>query len=112
MEANGLAQKKEKKRKKKKEKKKKSFFFFFFLIKIPNLNLYWIQKGKSMFPNCIDRFGPQNNNNNNNNNTTTTTTKTQIKAKKKINGNISTYHEPLSEEWIGGRSWILHQVSS
>ena len=26
-------------------------------------------------------------------------------------GNNSTYHEPLLEEWIGRRSWILHQIS-
>ena len=44
METNGLAQ-----------KKKESVFYF--LIKFPNLNLYWNQNGKSMFPNCIDRFG-------------------------------------------------------
>ena len=28
----------------------------------------------------------------------------QRKTKKKINGNNSTYHEPLSEEWMGRRS--------
>ena len=38
---------------KKKEKK------IYFLIKIPNLNLYYNQNDKSMFPNCIDRFGRQ-----------------------------------------------------
>ena len=48
METNGLAQKK-------KEKEKD----FYFLIKILNLNLYQNQNGKSMFPNCIDRFGRQ-----------------------------------------------------
>ena len=26
-------------------------------------------------------------------------------------GNNSTFHEPLLEEWIGRRSWILHQIS-
>ena len=70
MEANGLAQKKEKKEKRKKKKKEK-FHSFFFLIKIPNLNLYWIQNGKSMFPNCIDHFGREKNNDNNNNNKNT-----------------------------------------
>ena len=44
METNGLVQ------------KKKSFYF---LIKIPNLNLYQNQNGKSVFPNCIDCFGRQ-----------------------------------------------------
>ena len=32
---------------------------FYFLIKILNLNLYYNQNGKSMFPNCIDRLGRQ-----------------------------------------------------
>ena len=32
---------------------------FYFLIKIPNLNLYQNQTGKSMFPKCIGRFGRQ-----------------------------------------------------
>ena len=41
-------------RKKKKKKRK-----FYFLIKIPNLNLYLTQNGKSIFSNCIDRFGRQ-----------------------------------------------------
>ena len=40
--------------KKKKRKRKKGFYF---LIKIPNLNLYWNQNDKSIFPNCIDCFG-------------------------------------------------------
>ena len=35
--------------------KKKSYL----LIKIPNLNLYQNQNDRSMFPNCIDRFGRQ-----------------------------------------------------
>ena len=30
-----------------------------FLIKIPNLNFYWNQNGKSIFPNYIDHFGRQ-----------------------------------------------------
>ena len=46
METNGLAQK----------KKKKGFYF---LIKLSNVNIYENQKGKSMFPNWIDRFGRQ-----------------------------------------------------
>ena len=35
-----------------------------------------------------------------------TTTNKQIKTKEKINknGNNNTYHEPLSEDWIGRRS--------
>ena len=41
-------------RKKKKKKRK-----FYFLIKIPNLNLYLTQNGKSNFSNFIDRFGLQ-----------------------------------------------------
>ena len=41
---------------KKKEKKRNVFYFF---IKIPNLNVYWNQNGKSMFPICIDHFGHQ-----------------------------------------------------
>ena len=32
------------------------------------------------------------------------TKKSQGKNKQIKNGNNSTYHEPLSEEWIGGRS--------
>ena len=69
METNGLAQKK------KKKKKKKSFYF---LTKIPNLNIYQNQNGKSMFPNCIHRFGRQKKE------TTQKTTTTTKKNKKKI----------------------------
>ena len=39
----------------KKTTKRKSVFYF--LIKVPNLDLYWNQNGKSIFPNCIDCFG-------------------------------------------------------
>ena len=46
-----------------------------------------------MFPNCIDRFGR------NKRETKVQQTNKQRKKKKK-NGNNSTYHEPLSEEWI------------
>ena len=37
--------------------RKKNFSYFF--TKIPNLNLYENQNDKSIFRNCIDRFGPQ-----------------------------------------------------
>ena len=41
------------------------------------------------------------------------TKKNQGKNNKQIkNGNNSAYHESLSEEWIGRRSWILHQINS
>ena len=53
-----------------------------------------------MFPNCIDRLGHQKEKQNNNKQTK----KNQGKNKQIKNGNNSTHHEPLSEEWIGRRS--------
>ena len=47
-----------------------------------------------MFPNCIDRFGRKKREKKYNKQTK----KNQIKKMK--NGNNSTYHEPLSEEWM------------
>ena len=49
-----------------------------------------------MFPNCIDHFGRQEKE--------TTQQKTNKEKPRKKNGNNSTNHEPLSEEWIGRRS--------
>ena len=51
-----------------------------------------------MFPSCIDRFGRKKRE------TKVQQTNKQRKTKEKKNGNNSTYHEPLSEEWIGRRS--------
>ena len=52
--------------------------------------------GKSVFPNCIDRFGHKKRQ--------TKVKQTQKNQGKKMKkGNNSTYHEPLSEEWIGRR---------
>ena len=53
-----------------------------------------------MFPNCIDRFGRKKEKQRYNKQTN----KEKSRKKKKKNGNNSTYHEPLSEEWIGRRS--------
>ena len=50
-----------------------------------------------MFPNYIDRFGRQKK-------ATTKKQNKQRKTKKKISGNNSIYHEPLSEGWILRRS--------
>ena len=50
-----------------------------------------------MFRNCIDRFGRKKNNKKTNKQTNKQTKKNQI------NGNNSTYHEPLSEECIERR---------
>ena len=53
-----------------------------------------------MFPNYIGRFGCQKKE------TTqqkTNKEKSKKKNKKLKNGNNSTYHEPLPEEWIGRR---------
>ena len=94
METNGLTQKKS----------------FYLLIKIPTLNLYWNQNDKSMLPNCRDHFGHKKNKKKQHNKKQTKKTKKKINKKK--NGNNSTYYEPLSEKWIGRRSWILHQISS
>ena len=52
-----------------------------------------------MFPNCIDRLGHQKRETKQQQ-----TKKNQGKNKQIKNGNNSTYHEPLSEEWIGRRS--------
>ena len=60
-----------------------------------------------MFPNCIDRFGRQEKKikkNKTKKNTHTHNKKNKEKPKKKKNENNSTYHEPLSEEWIARRS--------
>ena len=54
-----------------------------------------------MFSNCKGRLGHKNNINNNNNKQTK---KDQGKNKQIKNGNNSTHHELLSEEWIGRRS--------
>ena len=54
-----------------------------------------------MFPNCIDRFGRQKRETKVQQ---TKQRKTKEKNKQIKNGNNSTYHEPLSEEWIGRRS--------
>ena len=40
------------------------------------------------------------------------TKKNEGKNKQIKNGNNSSSHEPLSEEWIGRRSWILNQIIS
>ena len=53
-----------------------------------------------MFPNCIDRFGCQKRETK----VQQTNRKNQGKNKQIKNGNNGTYHEPLSEEWIGRRS--------
>ena len=60
-----------------------------------------------MFPNCIDHLGRRK-----------TETKQQQaikgnqgKYKQIKNGNNSIYHDSLSEEWIGRRSLILHQIN-
>ena len=54
-----------------------------------------------MLHNCIDRLGRQKREKQNNNKKTK---KNQGKNKQIKNGNNCTYHEPLSEEWIGRRS--------
>ena len=51
-----------------------------------------------MFPNCIDHFGR------NERETKVQQTNKEKPNKKMKNGNNSTYHEPLSEEWIERRS--------
>ena len=51
-----------------------------------------------MFPNCIDRFGRKKEKQRYNKQTK------KNQGKKMKNGNNSTYHEPLSEEWIRRRS--------
>ena len=51
-----------------------------------------------MFPNCIDRCGRKKRE------TQVQQTNKETPRKKMKNGNNSTYHEPLSEEWIGRRS--------
>ena len=59
-----------------------------------------------MFSNCIERLGhkkPKKNKTTKQNNNKQTK-KNQGKNKQIKNGNNSTYHEPLSEEWIGRRS--------
>ena len=68
-----------------KEKK----ILFYFLIKIK------IKSGKSMFSNCIQHLGHKKNQQQQQ------TKKNQGKNKQIKNGNNSTHHEPLSEEWIG-----------
>ena len=53
-----------------------------------------------MFLNCIDRLGHQKRETKQQQ-----TNKEKPRKNKQIkNGNNSTYHEPLSEEWIGKRS--------
>ena len=54
-----------------------------------------------MFPNCIDRLGRQKRDKKQQQTTKNQGKNEQIKKLK--NGNNSNYHEPLSEEWIGGR---------
>ena len=51
-----------------------------------------------MFSTCIERLGHKKTKNNKQ------TKKNQGKNKQIKNGNNSTYHEPLSEEWVGRRS--------
>ena len=51
-----------------------------------------------MFSTCIERLGHKKTKNNKQ------TKKNQGKNKQIKNGNNSTHHEPLSEEWIGRRS--------
>ena len=53
-----------------------------------------------MFPNYIEHLGHHKNIIK----TTNKERKTKEKIKKIKNGNNSTHHEPLSEEWIGRRS--------
>ena len=53
-----------------------------------------------MFSNCIKRLSHKKKQPPT---TTTQTKKNQGKNKQIKNGNNSTYHEPLSEEWIGRR---------
>ena len=57
-----------------------------------------------MFPNCIDRFGRKKRETKVQQTNKQTNKQRKTKEKKKKNGNNSTYHEPLSEEWIGRRS--------
>ena len=58
-----------------------------------------------MFSNRIKRLGHQKTNKQTtNNNNNKQTKKNQGKNKQIKNGNNSTHHEPLSEEWIGRRS--------
>ena len=52
-----------------------------------------------MFPICIERLGHQKRETEQEQ-----TKKNQGKKKQIKNGNNSTYHEPLSKEWIGRRS--------
>ena len=56
-----------------------------------------------MFSNCIERLGHKKNLKAKQNNNKQTK-KNQGKNKQIKNGNNSTHHEPLSEEWIGRRS--------
>ena len=56
-----------------------------------------------MFPNCIDSLGHQKRQTKQQQ-TNTQTKKNQGKNKQIKNGNNSTFHEPLYEEWIGRRS--------
>ena len=51
-----------------------------------------------MFPNCIDHFGRKKRE------PKVQQTNKENPRKKMKNGNNSTYHEPLSEEWIARRS--------
>ena len=55
-----------------------------------------------MFSNCIERLGHKKKQTKQSNNKQTK--KNQEKNKQIKNGNNSTHHEPLSEEWIGRRS--------
>ena len=55
-----------------------------------------------MFSNCIERLAHKKKQTKQSNNKQTK--KNQEKNKQIKNGNNSTHHEPLSEEWIGRRS--------
>ena len=57
-----------------------------------------------MFSNCIERLGHKKNKNKTKQSNNKQTKKNQGKNKQIKNGNNSTHHEPLSEEWIGRRS--------
>ena len=60
-----------------------------------------------MFPSCIDRLGRQKKEKENDKKQTK---KNKGKNEQIKNRNNSTYHEPLSKEFIGRRSGFLHQI--
>ena len=58
-----------------------------------------------MLSNCIERLGHKKTKKNKNKTKQQQTNKEKPRKNKQIkNGNNSTYHEPLSEEWVGRRS--------